>query len=143
MELSKNDRQILSVLTENARTPVAEIARQVRLSRSTVVQRIERLERSGAITGYTVRLSNDIQRGSLRALVMISVIPKSTAGVVRSLRALKPVRELYAVNGVFDLSAIVVAQSTEELDHALDKLGNIEGVEKTVSSIVLSTKFAR
>ncbi|MEM1154119.1 MAG: Lrp/AsnC family transcriptional regulator [Pseudomonadota bacterium] len=143
MELSKNDRQILSVLTENARTPVAEIARQVGLSRSTVVQRIERLERSGAITGYTLRISNDIQRGLLRALVMISVIPKSTAGVVRSLRALKPVRELYAVNGVFDLSAIVVAQSTEELDHALDRLGNIEGVEKTVSSIVLSTKFAR
>ncbi len=143
MELSSNDRRILAALSDNARMPVAELSRRVNLSRSTVRQRLERLERSGVIVGYTLRLGDEIERQRLRAIVMIEADPKANASIVRALRSLDAVRELYAVNGVFDMSATLVVDSTEDLDEALDTLGRIEGVEKTVSSIVLSTKFQR
>ncbi|MEM1191747.1 MAG: Lrp/AsnC family transcriptional regulator [Pseudomonadota bacterium] len=143
MELSGNDRRILAALSDNARMPVAELARRVNLSRSTVKQRLERMERSGIIVGYSLRLGDDIGRQRLRAIVMIQADPKANASIVRSLRSLDAVRELYAVNGLYDLSATLVVDSTEDLDEALDTLGRLEGVEKTVSSIVLSTKIQR
>ncbi|MEM9313049.1 MAG: Lrp/AsnC family transcriptional regulator [Pseudomonadota bacterium] len=143
MELSGNDRRILAALSDNARMPVAELARRVNLSRSTVKQRLERMERSGIIVGYSLRLGDDIERQRLRAIVMIQADPKANASIVRSLRSLEAVRELYAVNGLYDLSATLVVDSTEDLDEALDTLGRLEGVEKTVSSIVLSTKIQR
>lgn len=143
MDLSPKDRRILAALSDDARISFVELARRVGLSRSTVKERIARLERSGVIVGYTLRLGDSVERQRLKALVMIQVEAKSSVGVVRALRSIEAVRELYAVNGVFDLSATVVADSTEDLDEALDKLGQIDGVEKTVSSIVLSTKFQR
>ena len=59
MKLTPADQQLLSLLRENARAPTAELARRLGLSRTTVQSRIERLERQGVITGYTVRVSEE------------------------------------------------------------------------------------
>jgi DNA-binding Lrp family transcriptional regulator len=74
---------------------------------------------------------------------MISSNAKFSAAIVRKLRAMPALKSLYAVNGVYDMIAVVSAESTRLLDEALDAIGEMEGVEKTVSSIILSTKFER
>ena len=65
----------------DARAPVADLARRLNLSRTTVQSRIERLERRGVIVGYAARLSDDYERGLVRAHVMITVRPKEARAV--------------------------------------------------------------
>jgi DNA-binding Lrp family transcriptional regulator len=137
------DAKLVSALRENARAPVADLARRLGLSRTTVQSRIERLERRGVITGYTARLSDDHERGLVRAHVMITVGPKEARGVETALRALPEVRLLQSVSGPYDMIAVAAAASTAELDNLIDRIGDLEGVERTTTSIVLSTKFER
>lgn len=143
MKLTAADEQLLSVLRENARASTAEIARQLRLSRTTVQSRIDRLERQGVITGYTVRVADDYEAGRIRAHIFVTVLPKQMPTVVAALRAMPGVRSLHSVSGASDLIAMGVAPSVGEMDELTDRIGSIEGVERTTSSIILSTKFER
>ena len=143
MTLSSSDQQLLSLLRENARASTAELARRLKLSRTTVQSRIERLERQGVIAGYTVRVDDGAERGYIRAHIMITVLPRQMAGVVRALHAMSHVRALHSVSGSFDLVALGVVPTIGEMDELTDRIGAIEGVERTTSSIILSAKFER
>jgi DNA-binding Lrp family transcriptional regulator len=141
--MDETDRKLLAALSENARWPAAELGRRLGLSRTTVQSRIERLERRGIITGYTARLSPEHERGAVRAHVMITVRPKEARAVEAALRAIPEVRILQTVSGTFDMIAQMVADSTAAMDELVDTIGALAGVERTTSSIVLSTKFDR
>ena len=141
--MDETDKTLLALLQSNARASTAELARTLQLSRSTVKDRIERLERRGVIKGYGVKLSDADGEGQITAHVMINVDPKLSGQVVRQLGKINAIKALYAVNGIHDLLAVTTTDSTQALDKALDEIGDIEGIEKTVSSIVLSTKFER
>lgn len=141
--MDTTDKNLLELLQANARASTAELARQLGLSRSTVKDRIERLERRGVIKGYGVKLSDAYGEGQITAHVMINVDPKLSGQVVRQLGKINAIKALYAVNGVHDLLALITTDSTQALDRALDDIGNVDGIDKTLSSIVLSTKFER
>ncbi|MFN3507789.1 MAG: Lrp/AsnC family transcriptional regulator [Allorhizobium sp.] len=143
MQVSDKDRALLALLSENARMPVAELARRLDLSRSTVQARLERLEAQGVIAGYALRLSDAYQSGLIRAHVMITIAPKALSQVTAELNAIREVTALYSVNGPYDLIAIVAAPSISELDRIIDRIGDLSGVERTLSSIILSTRIAR
>ena len=136
------DSKLLALLRANSREPTASLARKLGLARSTVQERIARLEREGTIRGYTVKLAEDAT-GNLKALVMISTDPKQGERVSAELKKLTEVRTLAAVSGASDLIATVEAESAPKLDAALDRIGRIHGVARTVSSIILSEKFSR
>jgi DNA-binding Lrp family transcriptional regulator len=95
------------------------------------------------ITGFTVRMGADQERHQIQAHVMITALHKLQARVLAALRALPEVRKLYATSGQHDLIAVVVAESVGEMDRLLDQIGELEGVDRTVSSIVLSTRIDR
>lgn len=141
--MDDTDKALLARLRENARAPVAELARALGLSRTTVQSRIARLERSGVVAGYTVRLADAHVRGEVQAYVMITVSPRKSPVVTAAARRLPEVRRLESVSGPFDLMALVAAPDMRELDRVIDALGELEGVERTTSSIVLSTKVDR
>lgn len=143
MILDDKDKELLGYLSANSRESTAELSRKLQLSRSTVKDRIERLQRRGVITGFTVRFSEEFSEGQIKAHVMISTDPKKSAEVVRALRKLVNLKSLYAVNGIYDMIAVISAESTKSLDETLDLIGGTSGVEKTVSSIILSTKIER
>ncbi|HEY2659632.1 MAG TPA: Lrp/AsnC family transcriptional regulator [Caulobacteraceae bacterium] len=141
--MDDTDKRLISLLRENARASTAELGRRLSLSRTTVQSRIERLERQGVILGYTARLSDEVERGAVRAHVMITVGPKDARSVEAALRALTAVRLLHSVSGAFDMLAVVVAPSVAEMDDVIDRIGDLPGVERTTSSIILSTKLDR
>ncbi len=143
MQSEATDTLLLSLLRENARLSTAEIARRLGLSRTTVQSRIERLERQGVIGGYTVRVRQDHERHHIRAQIMITVRPRQMTPVVTALRAISDVRTLHSVSGPYDLVALGVVPTVEDMDVLTDRIGAIEGVERTTSSIILSTKFER
>lgn len=143
MQITDKDRQLLALLGEDARLPVATLARKLGLSRTTVQARIERLERQGIIAGYGVRLSDAYLSDLIRAHVLITIAPKSLTQVTAELNAVHEVAQLYSVNGPYDLIAIIAAPSIAELDRLIDRIGETPGVERTLSSIILSTRIAR
>ncbi len=137
------DERILLALRENGRVSTAELARLVGRSRTSVQSRIERLEKSGVIVGYGVRLAPEHSLGAVRAHVMIKIGPKETRSVTAALRAITQVRVLHSVSGDADLIAVAAAASVAEMDRVIDQIGELDGVERTHSSIILSTKFER
>jgi DNA-binding Lrp family transcriptional regulator len=141
--LSSGDQALIALLHENARASTAELARRLGVSRTTVQSRIERLEARGVIAGYGVRLSRDYEQGLVRAHVLLTVTPKRADRVVRDLRALAQVRTLHSVSGSFDMIVIVESPSIGDLDTLIDRIGAMEGVERTLSSIILSTRIER
>jgi DNA-binding Lrp family transcriptional regulator len=143
MQTDATDRQLIELLTANARLPAAALGRRLGLSRTTVQGRIERLERSGAILGYTVRAAIPAASQSVRAHVLITLAHKQTASVEAMLRRLVAVRELHAVSGQVDLIAMICGASTAELDGVIDQIGALDGVLRTTSMIILSTRISR
>ncbi len=143
MIIDGKDKELIALLSANSRESTANLARALGMSRTTVTSRIERLEKRGIITGYRVEFSEAYERGQIQAHVMISSDPKSSAFIVSSLNKNPAVRALHAVNGIYDMLAVVSAESTQHLDQVLDEIGNTDGISKTTSSILLSTKFSR
>jgi len=143
MDLDPTDRELLSLLRENARRSTAELARALGLSRTTVQSRIERLERQRVIAGYTVKVDDAVEAALVRAHIMITVGPKQTGAIEAALRGIAAVRSLFSVSGPYDLLAVVAAPSIAELDALIDRIGALDGVERTTSAIVLSTRIDR
>ena len=141
--LTHAEQALVALLRENARASTAELARRLGVSRTTVQSRIERLEARGVIAGYGVRLSRDYEQGLVRAHVLLTVTPKLADRVVRELRALAAVRTLHSVSGNFDMIVVVESPSISDLDALIDRIGAMEGVERTLSSIILSTRIDR
>src|SRR5690242_15221579 len=141
--ISEAEQALLTLLRANARASTAELARQLGVSRTTVQSRIERLEQRGIIAGYGVRLSPDYEQGLVKAHVLLTVTPKLADKVVRALEAMPPVRTVHSVSGNFDMIVIVDAPSIKDLDALLDRIGAMDGVERTSSSIILSTRVDR
>lgn len=141
--LDKLDHLLVARLREDARAPVSELARGLGVSRTTVQSRIARLERLKIITGYSVRIAESFEKNQIHAYVMITVGPKRAATVSAEIKRMPAVRLLQSVSGVFDMIALAVAPSVKEMDDLIDAIGNLDGVERTTSSVVLSTKFDR
>ena len=141
--MTPEDRRLLALLKANARESTASLARKLGLSRTTVQERIRRLERAGVIAGYTVRIADHTTRNVLAAQVLLCVDAKHSERVVAELRAMPHCTALRAVSGVFDYVATVEADTTAELDRWLDRIGQLPGIERTQTLVVLSTKFER
>ena len=142
MQLDALDRRLLDLLRGNARMPTAAIARTLGVSRTTVQSRIERLERTGTILGYTIQAGR-AGRDPVRAHVMIARAARSAAGLETALGRIQAIRALHAVSGAFDLIAVVETASVEETDRVIDQIGTLEGVERTNSTLILSTRLSR
>jgi len=139
----KNEQQLLRLLQENSRRTVSDLANELGLSRATVQQTMERLERSGVIQGYTIKISPHYQQQQVSAYIMISVIPRKTADIVRQIHKVPQLDMLCTISGQYDLIAKVTEATTEALDNSIDRIATLDGVEKTLSHIVLSRKVDR
>lgn len=137
------DAKLLGLLGENARLPVATLARRLGLARTTVQARIDRLEARGVIAGYALRLGDGARRGAIRATVLLTLEPRATAAVLTRLKAMAQVDAAFTASGRFDLVLTLAAHSTAELDDALDRIGGIDGVRGSESLIHLSAKIDR
>jgi DNA-binding Lrp family transcriptional regulator len=143
MQTDETDLRLIEHLRHNARAPVAELARILHLSRTTVQSRLERLERAGVITGYTVRLSDAHEADRIHAYILLTAAPKQAASVIAAARKMPGVRRLASVSGPFDFVCVASASGVSEMDDLIDSLGALDGVERTTSSIVLSVKIDR
>ena len=137
------DRAIVSQLSQDARMSVSVLARRLKLARSTVQARLERLESSGAIAGYTLRLGEAARQNRIRATCLLTIEPRAQAAILGRLKAFPAVERVHSTSGRVDLLLQLACASTVELDEVLDQIGNLTGVRSSESLIHLSTKFDR
>ena len=137
------DERLLALLKQNARMSVSHLARQLDVSRTTVQDRLARLEDKKIITGYTVKVNDAAKQGTVRAYVMLKISPKAQDEVVAQCKKIAPIMALYTIAGAFDMAAMLVADNTHALDEALDVIGKLSGVERTQTSVLLSTKIEK
>jgi DNA-binding Lrp family transcriptional regulator len=141
--IDKLDRELISLLQVNARESVANLGRKLGVARTTVLARLARLESGGAIIGYTVRLGSEAGEHGVQAYVGISINPKMQRDVIRRLSKLPELKQLASVSGEFDYMALLRAPTTVRLDALLDEIGELEGVLRTTSSVVLAVRVDR
>ncbi|WP_428504453.1 Lrp/AsnC family transcriptional regulator [Roseateles sp.] len=139
----QTDRELIALLQANARESTANLARKLGVARTTVVARLARLEAEGVLVGYTAKLGSDAADRGVQAFVGITVQPKAGREVVKRLSGLPELRQLASVSGEFDYMALLRADSTMRLDALLDEIGEIDGVIKTTSSVVLALRVDR
>lgn len=137
------DERILAELSANARIAHAELGARVNLSRNAVRQRIERLERDGAIQGYTLRLGESKRPTSLISALFFVYRHDRMRGeeVLNALRDIPDVVGCEVLSGEYDLLVRVNAASAERVHRIWKDIAAMPGVENTVTSFVLSEVF--
>lgn len=137
--MDDTDRQLLSLLRDNARSSVASLAKVLRVSRGTVQNRLNRLESDGTITGYTVRLKPQAEGHRIRAFMTVAVEGNRSAAVLSALRGDPAVSALHSTNGRWDMVVELQADSLEAFDSVLSRVRLLDGIANTETSLLLST----
>ena len=137
--MDETDHQLLSLLRQNSRLSIADLAHKLAVSRGTVTNRITKLEDAGIIVGYTVRVRPDVQRSDIQAWMSIAVEGNQTRSVIASLLGEPNVAILHDTNGRWDLLAQLRAENLQELGKTLERIRLIKGISNTETSIHLET----
>lgn len=141
--LSIKDQDLINLLKADGRAPVSSLAKKLGLSRTTVQDRLRRLEEQGVIAGYGVRLADKIQPQSFSAWVSVVVEPRQQLAVSKLLSRLPELELLQAVSGKVDFVLLMRTPTAEEMDAALDRIAVLSGVKGVETAVILSTKVDR
>lgn len=138
MQLDQLDRDLIALLRHDGRAPIAKLAEVLAVSRGTVQNRIDRLQASGALLGFTVRVREEIDAGAVKAVMLIQVAGHSTALIIRKLRGIPELVALHTTNGAWDLVAQISAASLADFDRVLREVRATAGVTNSETCILLS-----
>jgi DNA-binding Lrp family transcriptional regulator len=139
LDMDETDRQLLSLLRQDARLSIAVLSHKLAVSRGTVTNRIAKLEGAGVIVGYTVRLRPDVQQNMIKAWIGIAVEGNQTRAVIASLLGEPGVATLHDTNGRWDLLAELRAENLQDLAKVLERIRLVKGISNTETSIHLET----
>ncbi len=137
--MNDTDRELISLLRDNARTPIVVLAARLRVSRATVQNRLARLEKEGIIQGYTLRLKPAAEAPRIRALMSILVEGNRSPEILHKLRGHPNVYSLHSTNGRWDIIAELRADTLELFNDVLRNIRLIDGISTSETSILLST----
>lgn len=136
-ELDDHDRALFQLLQADARMPISEIARELGVSRATAARRLERLLDSGALK---LLAETDINAANKKFLTMlgIKVEDQPVADVANALAALPQAIAVNSVSGRYDIEALIIAESHDELSQLLTReIPGIDGVGLRSPSLCL------
>lgn len=137
--LDSLDRDLISVLRRDGRAPIAKLADILGVSRGTVQNRLNRLEESGAVLGFTVRANEATDETRVAAIMLIEVAGKSTDEVIRKLRGMPELIKIHTTNGAWDLVAEISTDSLGAFDRILAEVRMIEGVVNSETCLLLNS----
>lgn len=141
--LTSSENELLGLLRVNAREPVASLARKLGVSRTTVQDRLRKLETRGVISGYAVKLGAKTSITGIGAMITLAVEPRRQIDVGKSIVKFPQVETLYAVSGKHDFVVMIRAETAGAIDELIDSFTGIPGVTDIETSVILSTKVDR
>jgi DNA-binding Lrp family transcriptional regulator len=137
------DIDLLGTLRDNPRIAVLELARRLGVARGTVQARLDRLERTGVVTGYGPDLDLTAAGFPVQAFVSLEIAQGALDQVTEALAAVPAVVEAYATTGSSDVLCRLAAASHEDLQQTLLELDRSPTVARSTSVVVLSTVVER
>ncbi|KLK92557.1 AsnC family transcriptional regulator [Microvirga vignae] len=133
------DQRLVTLLRHNGRRSVSDLALELDVSRATVRSRMERLERSGDIVGYTVILRADAVSLPVRGIMLIEVEGRAADRVVDALGGFPEVSAIHTTNGKWDLIVELGAANLSDFDGILRRIRLIPGVIASETNLLLAT----
>ena len=133
------DYRLIALLRSNSRTPVAVLARELGINRSTVTSRIDRLLDTGVIEGFTIRVSSDLEQDSVRGVMLVATETRRNHDIVHEIRGYPEIEQLHSTTGTWDLVIQLRCRSLSEFDLALERIRAIPGVNSTQTSLLFSS----
>lgn len=132
------DRRLLALLREDGRASTAALAERLKVSRGTVQNRIDRLQRSGLLVGFTIKLRNELDNSGIRAITMIELRGGASDAVIAALRQIPEVVQIHTTNGRWDLVVEIRTETLGEFDQVLRELRALKGVANSESNLLLA-----
>ena len=142
-QVDETDRKILTLLREDSRLQFAEIGKKVHLSAPAVFARVKKMQANGVIQRFSVELNPLALDAALCAFIRIVLKGVSTAQAIGSLKELKEIEEAHHVAGEDCLILKVRTRDPLSLNKLLESIKLIKGIDRTVTSVVLSSEFER
>ena len=137
------DRQLIALLQSNARESTTNLSKKLGIARTTVHERIARLERNGVIKGYCAVLNRDPFEQYNQCMIMLDIAKQRQNSILERLRRLPELKLLQSVNGECDLLCWLEVPQLEDFDALLGEITAIEGIKAARSMVVLATKIDR
>ena len=135
------DNQIIALLKRNARILVTQMARELGVSRVTIDAHIKKMETSGVISGYTVKLGTEEFRHKVSGWILISVQANKEEHAIEQIIGMPEITRLHTTNGKWDLAAEIQVATLEHFDAVISKLRQIDGITETDTSLLLSSRI--
>ena len=135
------DRRLLALLQANARETVATLARKLSVARTTVQERISRLQKNGTIQGYSIILRRDPFDQYADAVVFIATSPKKQKSVADLLHGLPEVKSCHSISGDHNLMARVRVLHLEDMLPVVEAIEELPNVESAKPIIILAKHF--
>ena len=144
INIDDTDRQIVALLRDNARRSFQDIGRQVSLTAPAVKRRVDRLEREGVLRGYTAVVDPAAFGWHTEAFVDLFCDGRMPGEVIKRVVRKEPsVVSAHTVAGEASAMLHVMAEDTRDLELTLERIRKVDGVDRTVTEVVLSTLFQR
>ncbi len=136
------DTRLIAELRRDGRAALSELADRLAVSRATVRARMERLAARGDIAGFTVVTRADVSAAAVRGLMLIGIEGRGAERIMARLTGQPAVIAVHSTNGKWDLIAELGAQTLEELDQVIFRIREIDGVTRSETNLLLSTRKA-
>ena len=143
MGVDQTDRMLLALLKEDAKQKYSELGEVVHLSPPAVHERVKKLERAGVIRKYTIEIDPEALGLALHAFVRIHVSQVPCEEMARMLQTFPEVVECYSSAGEESMLIKVHIASPSLLEALLNRIRQMPGVERVMTSIILTTHFQR
>lgn len=138
------DVKILKLLQKNARSTISDLSSAVGMSMPAVSERLKKLELSGIIRQYCAILNPQLLNKQLMALMFVSLEhPHFNDSFAEFVKQENEVHECYYIAGDYDYFLKIITASTLSLEQLLNKIKTLPGIQKTKTTVVLSTVAER
>ena len=141
MTIDALDARLLAALAASPRTGILELSRTLGVARGTVQARLDKLVHRGVITGFGPDLDAPALGFGVLAFTTLEIAQGRLDDVVAHLEAIAEVLEVHAISGQGDLHCRVVARSNEHLQEVINRILEVQGINRTATVIALSTQI--
>lgn len=140
--LDELDTRLIKALQRDGRASVSELAADLGVTRATAKARMDRLRTSGEIAGFTVQTRSDVAAHAVRGLMMLGIEGRGTEKVMRALNGMVEVQAVHSTNGTWDLIVEIGTGTLDALDAVLFRIRRMDGVTRSETNLLLSTRRA-
>lgn len=134
------DQRLLAALKRDGRASLSELAHDLAVTRTTVRSRMARLQQTGEIAGFSVLTRADVAPHAVRGLMMLGIEGRGTEKIMQRLIGLPEVLAVHSTNGTWDLIVEIGTGTLENFDAALFVIRRMDGVMRSETSLLLSTR---